>query len=281
MEAEVGGAEAGGGGAEAGGGGAWLLEEAVHVDDGGAGNEQVEERAEGPQRRHGAAQGDRADPQVANAASRLGSRLHVMGELTVASSQEAEGELGADGGRLFGTAAHRPAEPSVFLRRLRHRLLERRRLPELPPPQRHPAARRPQGDAQTSGRQEVWAPPSLLLFLSLTSSSLTPLPPSCLPSSSSSSLLPFFLSPPFFSPPPHTSSIRSCWRSLLSELRVKPHPDQVVGKDQLISLVRVSGFLVGVWRVTAQVFLGFSLPIDPRLRIIRVIGRAGGAWPSS
>uniref|UniRef100_H3C054 F-box domain-containing protein n=1 Tax=Tetraodon nigroviridis TaxID=99883 RepID=H3C054_TETNG len=41
---------------------------------------------------------------------------------------------------------------------------------------------------------------------------------------------------------------RSCWRSLLSELQVKPRPDQVMGKDQLISLVHVSGFLVGVWR---------------------------------
>lgn len=46
-------------------------------------------------------------------------------------------------------------------------------------------------------------------------------------------------------------SVRSCWRSLLSELQVKPRPDQVVGKDQLISLVHASGFLVGVWRVTA------------------------------
>lgn len=56
--------------------------------------------------------------------------------------------------------------------------------------------------------------------------------------------------------------VRSCWRSLLSELQVKPRPDQVMGKDQLISLVHVSGFLVGVWRVTGPPCFGFPLPFE-------------------
>lgn len=66
MEAEVGGRGRAEGGA--GGGGARSLEEAVHVDDGGPGNEGVEEGAEGAERRHGAAEADRVDPQVPSAA---------------------------------------------------------------------------------------------------------------------------------------------------------------------------------------------------------------------